>query len=219
MRRLVVWIAIVGLAGCAGSKRERPEPAPTGSPTTSGSPAPGASPAPTAGTAPATGTMAGDPLAVSPTWRSARSIRVGLVAGTSRLLIGGSKAWALTLQGGRRLASGPEVVRLRITRSSAGEMAMYREEETSPLWTGAGTDTLLFESTSGFVGWSGAWYRGTFRIHASQPEGLTLVNEVDLESYLRSVLPHEIGTPPQSDFEAVKAQAVAAQDRRTVRTA
>jgi stage II sporulation protein D len=28
---------------------------------------------------------------------------------------------------------------------------------------------------------------------------------------LRSVLPHEIGTPPESDFEAVKAQAVAAR--------
>ena len=213
MKRLVVWVVALALAGCAGSRKERPEPTPTPSPATSGSPAPGtgAAPAPVAGTAPATGTTAGDPLAVSPTWRSARSIRVGLVAGASRMLIGGSKGWALTLQGGRRLASGPEVVRLRITRSLGGEMAMYREEETSPLWTGAGAETLLFESSDGFVGWSGNWYRGTFRIHGSQPGGLTLVNEVDLESYLRSVLPHEIGTPPQSDFEAVKAQAVAAR--------
>jgi stage II sporulation protein D len=37
------------------------------------------------------------------------------------------------------------------------------------------------------------------------------VNEVGLEDYLRSVLPNEIGTPPESDFAAVKAQAVAAR--------
>jgi stage II sporulation protein D len=40
---------------------------------------------------------------------------------------------------------------------------------------------------------------------------LTLVNEVGLEDYLRSVLPNEIGTPPESDFAAVQAQAVAAR--------
>jgi stage II sporulation protein D len=45
----------------------------------------------------------------------------------------------------------------------------------------------------------------------SQTDGLTLVNEVDLESYLRGVLPQEIGTPPETDYEAVKAQAVAAR--------
>jgi stage II sporulation protein D len=40
---------------------------------------------------------------------------------------------------------------------------------------------------------------------------LTLVNEVAFEDYLRSVLPNEIGTPPESDFAAVMAQAVAAR--------
>jgi stage II sporulation protein D len=49
------------------------------------------------------------------------------------------------------------------------------------------------------------------RLFASNPDGITIVNEVDFESYLRSVLPHEIGKPPESDFEAVKAQAVAAR--------
>jgi stage II sporulation protein D len=206
-------IAALALAGCAGSQKERPEPAPTGTSTT-GAPTPrtqGAAPTPPTGAAPAAGATANDPLAVSPAWRSARSIRVGLVAGASRMLIGGSKDWTLTLQGGRELARGPEVVRLRITRSLGGEMAMYREEETSPMWTGAGAETLLFVSHNGFVGWSGNWYRGTFRVFGSQTGGLTLVNDVDLENYLRSVLPHEIGVPPESDFEAVKAQAVAAR--------
>jgi stage II sporulation protein D len=76
---------------------------------------------------------------------------------------------------------------------------------------GVGDTLLLLPSGGGFSGWNGNWYRGAFRIHASSPEGITLVNEVDLESYLRSVLPNEIGTPSETDFEAVKAQAVAAR--------
>jgi stage II sporulation protein D len=91
-------------------------------------------------------------------------------------------------------------------------MEVYREGQLAPLWSGGPGDTLLLSpGGDGFSGWSGRWYRGNFRMFASHPEGITLVNEVDLESYLRGVLPEEIGKPPESDFEAVKAQAVAAR--------
>lgn len=75
-------------------------------------------------------------------------------------------------------------------------------------------DTLrLLSDEGGFSGWNGRWYRGIFRIYGTGGDkaGLTIVNEVPLEDYLRGVLPEEIGTPPESDFEAVKAQAVAAR--------
>jgi len=102
--------------------------------------------------------------------------------------------------------------RLQIERIEAGVIEVFREGEPAPIWTGTPADTLVLQPiASGYSGWGGKWYRGSFKIFTSQPNGLTLVNLVDIESYLRSVLPHEIGTPPESDFEAVKAQAVAAR--------
>jgi stage II sporulation protein D len=41
--------------------------------------------------------------------------------------------------------------------------------------------------------------------------GITLVNLVDLELYLRGVVPWEIGRPEEAALEAVKAQAIAAR--------
>ncbi len=54
-------------------------------------------------------------------------------------------------------------------------------------------------------------YRGEFLIFAAGGNRLTVVNVVDLESYLRGVVPAEIGAADPDRFEAVKAQAVAAR--------
>jgi stage II sporulation protein D len=132
--------------------------------------------------------------------------------GAERLLVAGSKEWTLRSLRGEELAREKGGARLRLTRLGAGAFEVFREGDPAPLWSGTPAETLVLEpSSQGYSGWGGNWYRGTFRIFASQPDGLTLVNEVDMEGYLQSVLPHEIGTPPESDFEAVKAQAVAAR--------
>ncbi len=57
----------------------------------------------------------------------------------------------------------------------------------------------------------GTAYRGEIELFSSGPGSLTVVNVVDLESYLRGVVPREIGSRPQDELEAVKAQAVAAR--------
>lgn len=163
----------------------------------------------------AAGVPAGGPPAPSPVpdaWRSATKIRVGLVVGAPLLLIAGSTDWALSREGGGSIASAKSGARLRVVRLGPSAMEVYREGEMAPVWSGSPSDTLLLTPEGGgYSGWGGRWYRGTFRIHSSQPEGLTLVNEVPLESYLRGVLPEEIGQPPETDYEAVKAQAVAAR--------
>ncbi len=181
----------LAFAGCAGSRREPP-----------------AGPGP----APGQGSPRPPRPAPSDAWRSARSIRIGLVAGAPRIRIAGSREWTLRLLRGPRIAAGAAGERIAITRDGPGAIGVYRDGEAAPLWTGGAGDTLeLVSGSDGYSGWSGNWYRGTFRVHASQPEGLTLVNVVGLEDYLRSVLPNEIGTPPESDFAAVEAQAVAAR--------
>jgi len=145
-------------------------------------------------------------------WRAAKNIRVGLVVGAPSLLLAGSTSWALSTDDGARIATAESGERLRIVRMGPAAMEVYRDGVMAPIWSGGPADTLLLTPDGGgYSGWNGRWYRGGFRIHASQPEGLTLVNDVPLESYLRGVLPEEIGRPPESDYEAVKAQAVAAR--------
>ncbi|MGE5176902.1 MAG: SpoIID/LytB domain-containing protein [Hyphomicrobiales bacterium] len=134
------------------------------------------------------------------------------MGGASKLLVSASKDCALRVQGGGAVADARAGSALEIVRMGPGSVEVYRKGTMAPVWSGGPGDTLLLDpGEHGFVGYSNSWYRGTFRIFATQPEGLTLVNEVDLEGYLRGVLPHEIGKPPDTDYEAVKAQAVAAR--------
>lgn len=205
VRRLLPAIALALafaflVSSCAGTRREEPvaTPAPVPAPPAS-TPAP--QPLPEAAAPPG-----------SEAWRNTHAIRVGLVVYGPSSLVSGSTDWTLSVQGGPEITRRPAGVPLQIARVGDDAIEVLREGEDVPLWRGTSTDTLLLApSEQGYAGWGGKWYRGTFRIFASNPDGLTIVNEVDFESYLRSVLPHEIGKPPESDFEAVKAQAVAAR--------
>jgi stage II sporulation protein D len=145
-------------------------------------------------------------------WRSVSSIRIGLAVAAPRVRVAGSRAWSLRLADGERIFRGEAGEMVTIARDGSGALSVFPNGVTDPVWSGGSQDTLeLVPELGGYAGWSGNWYRGPFRIFASDAQGLTLVNEVGLEDYLRSVLPNEIGTPPESDFAAVKAQAVAAR--------
>lgn len=59
---------------------------------------------------------------------------------------------------------------------------------------------------------SGHAYRGYLRaIYKDSPNEIQLVNVIDIEDYLKGVLPGEIGDRTPAEYEAVKAQAVAAR--------
>jgi len=53
-------------------------------------------------------------------------------------------------------------------------------------------------------------YRGNWSV-LSTDSGLTIINTLPIEDYLKGVVPHEIGRLKQEEFEALKAQAVAAR--------
>jgi stage II sporulation protein D len=57
----------------------------------------------------------------------------------------------------------------------------------------------------------GTPYRGEIEIFPASAGSLSVANIVDIESYLRGVVPFEIGRRPEAEIEAVKAQAVAAR--------
>ncbi len=65
-----------------------------------------------------------------------------------------------------------------------------------------------FESPQGFLRWNGKPYRGNLRL-VSHQKGFSVVNVLDVESYLRGVLKIEVN--PEWPIEALKAQAVIAR--------
>ena len=54
-------------------------------------------------------------------------------------------------------------------------------------------------------------YRGALLIVSEEGRGISFINMLDMEDYLRGVVPLEIGNLKDRDIEAVKAQAVAAR--------
>ena len=70
--------------------------------------------------------------------------------------------------------------------------------------------TVIQPSSDGFVSWNGKRYRGTLAISQTDT-GYLVVNNLPMDSYLRGVVPLEIGNRTAAEMAAVEAQAVAAR--------
>jgi len=65
---------------------------------------------------------------------------------------------------------------------------------------------------SSFVTFNGRAYRGYIKCkYQDSPKEAVVLNVVDIEDYLRGVLPAEIGDRTPDEYEAIKAQAIAAR--------
>lgn len=72
--------------------------------------------------------------------------------------------------------------------------------------------TLRSESDYNFIDIGETTYRGALIISTSPRSGkFTLINLIDMEDYLRGVVPLELGKRKAEDIEALRAQAVAAR--------
>lgn len=134
-----------------------------------------------------------------------------------------------------RVGLAHEVERASLTSSGAYDVAVYadstlarRVEGGEVLSVRASASGLQIECpglgsriTSGTVRiapgagrpleFAGSTYRGEIELFEAAAGGISVVNVIDIESYLRGVVPHEIGQRPAAEIEAVKAQAVAAR--------
>ena len=72
------------------------------------------------------------------------------------------------------------------------------------------------EASIGSAMWNGRRYRGAIDF-VSDGDGVAVINRVDLEEYLRGVLPGEIGSRDPRDRAALQAQAVAARSYAAAR--
>ncbi len=72
-----------------------------------------------------------------------------------------------------------------------------------------GTQAIVLRpDTDGFVSTKGKWYRGKLMVKNDGGK-LTVINDIDLESYIKGVVPSEM--PASWEYEALKAQAIAAR--------
>jgi len=138
---------------------------------------------------------------------SDRTLRVGLVtSGTPTLKASGD--WQLYAADAERL----------VARVPAGET--WRIERNGSRLRGIGPDGIASAwqggslvaraSGSALIAVNGKHYRGEL-LFVQGDSGISVVNRVRMDDYLRGVVPLEIGTSDDRDIEAVKAQAVTAR--------
>lgn len=134
------------------------------------------------------------------------AIKIGLLENADAVKIGSSKkAYLIDIQTGNRLWT--------MDSMKYYEFKPYRNEITikfNNTTYKTKSDKLLIKlgSDSGFLCVKNRWYRGDI-ILIKANDGLTVVNDVSLEDYLKGVVPSEM--PPGWNIEAHKAQAIAAR--------
>ena len=154
-------------------------------------------------------TMLPDREHLAPVRQSEPSIRVALVPSTPSATITATGAWRVYAADGRTLLYRPSArdgwrfdpVGGRVRGASQSGLSM------SP--RSAGVVLRPVDQTS-FLLFRGKRYRGEIAISAAGA-ALLVVNRLDLESYLRGVVPLEIGRRNAAELAAVQAQAVAAR--------
>lgn len=137
---------------------------------------------------------------------SSRPVRVLLGSAPREIPLSQTGAWRLVDGAGRVVANGEGTNRWSVMRDGRRVRAVYADSPASPWVNG----TLTLEMTSGEVAWRQKSYRGAL-VYVATDTALLVVNRVDVEEYLRGVLPLEIGARQTSDHAAVEAQAVAAR--------
>jgi stage II sporulation protein D len=86
--------------------------------------------------------------------------------------------------------------------------ARLRLLETGEEFRGA---TVIPAKAGESLTYDGAAYRGYFEVRGGEGESLTVVNTLNLEDYLKGVVPNELSPQGFPEIEALKAQAVAAR--------
>ena len=139
---------------------------------------------------------------------SSRPVRVLLGSARTEIPLPAAGAWRLIDPASRRVVASADTTRQwSLQREGRRVRAINADAPASP-WV---ERSLVFELTSGAeVTWQQKAYRGALMFVASD-SAILVVNRLDVEDYLRGVLPLEIGARLTSDHAAVEAQAVAAR--------
>lgn len=139
-----------------------------------------------------------------------REIRVALAAerGIARLTT--TSDWRLTDRAGHDVVRPTSRDGWGIERRGSRVRAIHADGYTSPWVDSVIVVALADQSAGASVLVNGRRYRGTLAFAATDSATL-VINVVPVESYLRGVVPLEMGARPATDEAAVQAQAVVAR--------
>lgn len=133
------------------------------------------------------------------------AIKIGLVEGAGRVNVGASiKGQIINVHTNRQLyVLSP--MRAYELRAYKNRIAIKIGNDYYDLQT---NNIVLRPMGNGFISVKRKWYRGQFIIF-NRNGGLVVINKIDIEDYIKGVVPSEM--PSGWSFEAHKAQAVAAR--------
>jgi stage II sporulation protein D len=134
---------------------------------------------------------------------------IALAGGARKASISSDGSWQIFEQGGR----------VSLVRGNGGEP--WRVEQKGPLLriAGEGDDATPWregpfivqtESNESLLSYNGKRYRGELWLTATD-SGILVVNRIEVEDYLKGVVPLELGTRNETDRAALEAQAIAAR--------
>ncbi|MFQ5949778.1 MAG: SpoIID/LytB domain-containing protein [Nitrospiria bacterium] len=126
--------------------------------------------------------------------QAGETIRVALMENVDRVDISSRRGFSIMTSSGRRL--GPVLRSAKI--STAKGITVNRIDSHEK-------ELFFIPRRGGKIAINRNTYEGTFRIKRKEG-GLLVVNEIDLERYLKGVVPAEM--PPEWEMEALKVQAV-----------
>jgi stage II sporulation protein D len=135
-------------------------------------------------------------------------VRVVLSARRDQVLLEAASAWRV-LDARRRVIARGEAGETWVLQRDAGRVRAGGPDGRYTAWF-EGAATLEPVDTSATVQWQRRSYRGVL-LFVPVDTALLVVNRLDVEDYLRGVVPLEIGTRSPEDHAAVEAQAVAAR--------
>ena len=135
-----------------------------------------------------------------------QAVRIALATAATEGRISGTGNWRLFDRNGDALLSEPRANEEWSAAASAGRILLKSGER--PLEVSG--PLIVRPAGESFVLWAGKRYRGELVITATD-SGLLVVNRLPMDSYLRGVVPLEIGNRTSAEIAAVQAQAVAAR--------
>jgi len=146
------------------------------------------------------------PVPSSPAPIDARAVRVSLGTAPS-VALSATGAWLLIDRDGRTVARGDSGERVTLSTATGGVRV---QRGATNLTVTAPPLSMAPRDGAGFATLNGRRYRGQFAVVGADTV-LHVINRVDVESYLRGVVPREIGARAANERAAVEAQAVAAR--------
>lgn len=144
-----------------------------------------------------------------------RDVRVAIGSAGYEVRAGGEGGWVLRDAWGRIHARGSDAPAWRVERRNRRIRIAFDGSDRVTAWSEE-PFVLAPDGAESTLRWNEHRYRGTIAFIPTDT-AIVVVNQLDLESYLRGVVPLELGIRSPNESAALQAQAIAARSYTVVR--